>query len=75
MARFDVGMSLSQSHRGDRAARQKLLSHYRNYLSFWLGCGWIVIIRFASTHRTLFRRRSCELCEISLPFAGPRRRK
>ena len=32
MARFDVGMSLSQSHRGDRAARQKLLSQYRNYL-------------------------------------------
>ena len=33
MDRFDVATSLSQSHRGDQAALQKLLNQYRNYLS------------------------------------------
>ena len=32
MARLDVATSLSQSHRGDMAALQNLLSQYRNYL-------------------------------------------
>ena len=33
MARLDVATSLSQSHRGNKAALQNLLSHYRSYLS------------------------------------------